>query len=33
MAQINLTLNTEILQGLFSKTGRDDAFAKLLEEI
>lgn len=33
MAQINLTLNTEILQGLFSKSGRDDAFAKLLEEI
>lgn len=33
MAHINITLNTEILQGLFSKTGRDDAFAKLLEEI
>ena len=33
MAQINVTLNTEILQGLFSKTGRDDAFAKLLEGI
>ena len=33
MAQINVTLNTEILQGLFSKTGRDDAFAKLLETI
>ncbi|HHT54068.1 MAG TPA: IS256 family transposase [Clostridiales bacterium] len=33
MAHINITLNTEILQGLFSKSGRDDAFAKLLEEI
>jgi putative transposase len=33
MAQINITLNTEILQGLFSKSGKDEAFAKLLEEI
>ena len=33
MAHINITLNTEILQGLFSKSGRDDAYAKLLEEI
>ncbi len=33
MAQINITLNTEILQGLFSKSGKDEMFAKLLEEI
>ena len=33
MAQINLTLNTELLHGLFSKDGKDDAFAKLLETI
>ena len=33
MAQINLTLNTELLHGLFSKNGKDDAFAKLLSAI
>ena len=33
MAQLNITLETELLHGLFSKDKRDDAFAKLLEEI
>ena len=33
MARINITLETEILHGLFSKDGKDDAFAKLLETI
>ena len=30
MAQINITLNTELLHGLFSKDGKDDPFSKLL---
>lgn len=33
MAQLNITLDTDILKGLFSKDGKDDAFAKLLEQI
>jgi transposase-like protein len=33
MAQFNITLETELLHGLFSKDGRDDAFSKLLEAI
>lgn len=33
MAQFNITLETELLHGLFSKDGRDDAFSKLLETI
>ena len=33
MARINITLETELLHGLFSKDGKDDAFAKLLEMI
>jgi len=33
MAQFNITLSTEHLHGLFTSNGRDQAFAKLLEEI
>lgn len=33
MAQFNITLETDLLHGLFSKDGRDDAFSKLLETI
>lgn len=33
MAQFNITLTTEHLHGLFLSDGRDEAFAKLLEEI
>ncbi len=33
MAQLNITLDTELLRGLFTKDGRDDAFSKLLEAI
>jgi len=33
MAQFNITLETELLHGLFTKDGRDDAFSKLLETI
>lgn len=33
MAQLNITLDTELLHGLFTKDGRDDAFSKLLEAI
>ena len=33
LAQINLTLKTEVLHSLFSKDGKDDAFAKLPETI
>jgi len=33
MAQFNITLETELLHGLFTKDGRDDAFPKLLETI
>ena len=33
MAQFNIPLESELLHGLFSKDGRDDAFSKLLETI
>ena len=33
MAQILISLDTEILQGLFSKDGKDEAFSRLLEVI
>lgn len=33
MAQLNITLDTELLHGLFTKDNRDDAFSKLLEVI
>ena len=33
MAQFNITLTDELLHGLFSSNGRDQAVAKLLEEI
>ena len=33
MAQFNITLSAEHLHGLFISNGRDQAFAKLLEEI
>ncbi len=33
MAQLNITLNTELLHELFSKETKDQAFTKLLEEI
>lgn len=33
MTQINVTLDSEILHGLFTSSGKDDAFAKLLESI
>jgi putative transposase len=33
MAQFNITLTEEHLHGLFVSNGRDEAFAKLLEEI
>jgi len=33
MAQFNITLTEELLHGLFSSNGRDQAVAKLLEEI
>ena len=33
MTQINITLDSEILHGLFTSNGKDDAFAKLLESI
>src|SRR6056297_705749 len=33
MTQINVTLDSEILHGLFSSNGKDEAFAKLLESI
>ena len=33
MTQVQINLDTEILHGLFSKEGRDDAFSKLLETI
>ncbi len=31
MVQLNITLETELLHGLFSRDKIDDAFAKLLE--
>ena len=33
MAQFNITLTTELLHGLFSNNGRDQAVTKLMEEI
>ena len=33
MAQLNITLDTELLHGLFTKESKDEAFSKLLEEI
>ena len=33
MAQLNITLDTELLHGLFTKDSRDDAFSNLLEAI
>ena len=33
MAQLNITLDTELLHGLFTKDNRDEAFSKLLEVI
>lgn len=33
MAQLNITLDTELLHGLFTKDSKDEAFSKLLEEI
>ena len=33
MAQLNITLDTELLHGLFMKDTKDEAFSKLLETI
>ena len=33
MAQFNITLESEILHGLFTSDGRDEAFSKLLASI
>ncbi len=33
MAQLNITLESEILHGLFTSNGRDEAFSKLLASI
>lgn len=33
MAQLNITLDTELLHELFTKDSRDQAFSKLLETI
>lgn len=33
MAQLNITLETELLHGLFTKDSKDEAFSKLLEAI
>jgi len=33
MAQFNITLTDEVLHGLFTSNGRDQAFARLMEEI
>ncbi len=33
MAQLNITLDTELLHGLFTKDTREEAFSKLLEQI
>ena len=33
MAQLNITLESEILHGLFTSDGRDEAFSKLLAAI
>lgn len=33
MAQVQITLDIDVIQGLFTKDGRDKAFSKLLETI
>jgi len=33
IAQLNITLDIELLHGLFTKETKDDAFSKLIEEI
>ena len=33
MAQLNITLETELLHGLFTKDSKDEAFSRLLEAI
>jgi putative transposase len=33
MTQFNITISGELLHGLFLSNGKDEAFAKLLEEI
>ncbi len=33
MAQFNITISGELLHGLFLSKGKDEAFAKLMEEI
>ena len=33
MAQLNITIESEILYGLFTSDGRDEAFSKLLASI
>ena len=33
MAQLNITLDTELLHGSFIKYSKDEAFSKVLEEI
>ncbi len=33
MARINVSIKTEILKGLFTSNGKDEAFARLMEEI
>ena len=33
MARLNITLDTELLHGLFTKDSKDEAFSKLLEAI
>ena len=33
MAQLNITLDTDILHGIFTSNGKDEAFSKLLESI
>jgi transposase-like protein len=33
MAQLNITIESEILHGLFTSNGRDEAFSKLLASI
>jgi len=33
MAQLNITIESEILHGLFTSDGKDEAFSKLLASI
>ena len=33
MAQLNITLDIELLHGLFTKDSKDEAFSRLLEAI